>query len=224
MSLADRLFGVSLCALCVILTLNSNFYLFLYATTLAGVLVLWTRKTQILEQRFYTLALPCTFIALVAVTPNNPFTDLPVATVMAVSFVCGLASAYCTEQVVRTAAILIGASLSVQACYAVVTGFPQTLMWNGRLSLLFDHPAVLAHVASWPALYLVCQEQSKSRLFLGITLIILCICLGVVAMTTSRGVFVGLLFSAIFLLCTRFRAHVRAVTVAGILFSLQPLS
>lgn len=212
----------------LMLTFNCGVYRTLYAAAFWGIFLLYAHRREIdwaLAPK--TVVLPLLFCFYVAVTPGAFFKDLPLAETMFLSYVLGFSGAiFCGRRFACVAGSLL-AGLLAGVFIFIVRGFPADMLWNGRLALFFDHPAVLAFIAGFVFLYFV--ESSVGYGFRERCLAVVgCgVCLGIVAFCASRGTYLALLVSGGFLTFLVFRRYVLpllgAVIMGGaLLFAVLP--
>ena len=140
----------------LVLMLNRGVYLTLYAASFWGIFLLYAHRREI-DWMFAlkTACLPLLFCLYVAVTPGAFFKDMPLGETMFLSYVLGFSGAFfCGRRFTyAVGSLLVG--LVAAVLLFLVRGFPPEMLWNGRLALFFDHPAVLAFIAGFVFLYLM---------------------------------------------------------------------
>ena len=202
----------------LMLTFNRGVYLTLYAATFWGVLLLYVHRRGI-DWAFAlkTASLPLMFCFYVMVTPGAFFKDMPLGETMLLSYILGISGAvFCGPRFLYvTRSILAG--LVAGLLVFLLRGFPPDMLWNGRLALFFDHPAVLAFVAGFVFLYAVVNSAryrfKEKYLWLAGSVV----CLGIVAFCASRGTYLALLVSGGFLAFFAFRRYALSIFLGGLM-------
>lgn len=190
----------AVCSVFFILPFNRGIYLTLYTAGLIGLVGLisfWRAG------RFGTLPfvvwLPLLFCLYVVVTPGCFFKDMPLGETMFLSYVTGLAIAVFLAEKLWYACVCSLVGLCFSLIWFVLRGFPQDMMWNGRLRLFFNHPSVLSFIAGILFVYFlgVLREQTPTRKKIAIVGCI--IGFGIIVFCAARGTYLALAVSGAFL-------------------------
>lgn len=203
------LLGSLISLLFFMLTFNRGVYLTLYAAAFWGMYLLYVHRRQI-DWAFAlkTASLPLLFCFYVMVTPGAFFKDMPLGEVMILSYLLGLSGAifWRSSFICVTGSLLLGFMIGL--LIFLFRGFPSDMVWNGRLALFFDHPAVLAFIAGFAFLYFVDNSTRYTSKIKYLSWVGAVICLGIVAFCASRGTYLALLVGSFFLLFFAFRRYV----------------
>lgn len=212
----------------LMLTFNCGVYRTLYAAAFWGIFLLYARRKEIDWTRaLKTASLPLLFCFYAVVTPGAFFKDMPLGETMLLSYVLGISGAiFCGPRFTCVAGSLL-AGLVAGLLVFLLRGFPLDMLWNGRLALFFDHPAVLAFIAGFVFLYLVENSTRYSSPAKHLSLAGAALCLGIVAFCASRGTYLALLVSGGFLTFFSFRRYALPLLGAlmvgmAILFAMLP--
>lgn len=227
---------LALCALFLAVSVNRSVYPLLYLTAALALVPLYGLLRPVPPARWNNslrtalpLFLPLAFILYVAVSPGGRLcTDLPLATVMFAALLCGvgveLASAkdgHADTGMARLAPAMLVLLLSLggQALWYFLSG-QQSFLWDTRLTLLFDHPNALGHVAVWGVLfgmaYLPDSYVRSPRLLL-LWVPGLLLGLSIVVLAGSRGVYAGLVLGSLPILLLVYRRVLVPLVLVGVL-------
>ena len=215
----EKLLLLALCGMFFMLPLNRGIYLALYLLSGVGAIELLVfRKAGRLPSFPPVLYLPLLFCLYVAVTPGNFFKDLHLAEIMFLSYVSGVSVAVFLPDKIQYAAGCSLVSLGFSLTYFFVRGLPEVMLWNGRLRLFFDHPAVLSFISGMVLIVLLgalhsCRRPGR-RLFMGAACLVI---FGIIVSCGARGTFLALAVSSLFLAFTIYRRYwLRFLIVAGV--------
>lgn len=215
------------CLLFVMLTFNRGVYVTLYAAALLGLALLYVNRKAFRPADWALPALPLLFFFYVAITPGAWFKDMPTGETMFLSYAAGLGvAAFCGGRVGYAAGSLF-AGLTTSLILFVLRGFPQDMVWNGRLALFFDHPAVLSFIAGAVFLYFMDRMGGRPGSRKWPDVAACAVCLGIVVFCSSRGTYLALLTGSGFLTLFVFRRYAARIFLAlavsmGILFMALP--
>lgn len=215
------------CLLFVMLTFNRGVYVTLYAAALLGLALLYAKRKAFRPADWTLPALPLLFFFYVAITPGAWFKDMPTGETMFLSYAAGLSvAAFCGGRAAYAAGSLF-AGLTASLLLFVVRGFPQDMVWNGRLALFFDHPAVLSFIAGAVFLYFMDRMGRKPDSRKWPAAAACAVCLGIVVFCSSRGTYLALLAASGFLTLFVFRRYAARIFLAlalsmGVLFVALP--
>ncbi|AAS95151.1 exopolysaccharide production protein, putative [Nitratidesulfovibrio vulgaris str. Hildenborough] len=152
----EGLFLGMLTGLFVMLGLNRGVYPFMWGAGITALFLLYRVCRRSEMACFAQVALlPFVFIGYVMLSPSDFGADFPLGGMYLCAYLTGLSLGF-----VRPRAMwipLLGLALVIVLSLPVgwlVVG-RETLFFHGRLKLFFHHPAVLATLALWCALYLV---------------------------------------------------------------------
>lgn len=214
-------FYLSLCVTFFLLSINHGFYIGLYVCSFTSLFLLikffYTKNIKITIS-LGIIIFPLLFCLFVIVTPGNFFKDMPVGEGLFLSYISGFAaSIFCRKKEWNFSfSFLIGIFLSFLTY--IILGFPPSMEYDGRLTLLFFHPSVLANVCS--LFFIVFYSQYA---FLGInrkiiSIIGCCLYLLIVFLCYSRAAYLALLVSLIFLTLIMFRKYIFYIFTIIIIF------
>ncbi len=209
----------SVCSLFFMLPFNQGVYVTLYAAGLMGLVglfIFWN------ADRFSVfpsvLWLPLLFFLYVAVTPGCLFKDMPLGETMFLAYTTGVAAAVFLSGKLWYAGVCSLVGLCLSFAWFVLRGFPQDMMWNGRLRLFFDHPSVLSFIAG---LLFVCflgtlrgQKTARKK----IAIMGCSVGFGVVIFCAARGTYLALAVSSAFLALVvyhRYWLRIALISVIG---------
>lgn len=170
------------------------------------------------------VALPALlFILYVTLTPGRLFADMPVGVVMLTAFLTGAGFVLSSPTAsglpcLRLGMFVLLLSLAAQTLWFCLSG-SQDMLWNYRLSLVFDHPNVLGYVAAWAMFFGAISLPDmwlRSSAWRYIWLAAFAVAVIMVAFAGSRGVYIGVILGFIpVLLSVYFRWCVR-ILLAGL--------
>lgn len=227
-SLMATIFYLSLCITFFLLSINHGFYIGLYISGCISLFLLvnfFYKENIIINNYLYIAILPLLFCFFVTVTPGNFFKDMPVGEGIFLSYMSGFAaSIFCKEKIWNFPfAFLLGIFLSLLAY--IILGFPSNMRYDGRLTLLFFHPSVLANVCSlfiinFYSQYIYTDTNRKIISIIGCSAYLL-----IVFLCYSRATYLALLVSLGFLTLLIFRKYIFYIFITSticivILFSL----
>lgn len=229
---------VLLCALLTALTMNRGVYNLLHLLT-AGTLgcILLAPKEFCSPRSSSLLLLPAAFFLFVAISPGHLFSDMPLASIMVCAFICGMGiclsdsrvtdSTASTGHMPSTTASVLSlpllllpclcalASLNTALLWAFCAESPQ-MLWDTRITLLFDHPNALGYATSMVLLGCAVYFRRIPRTWLLPGLVLMGGGLFIVALAGSRGVYVGLAFGALPVLFLLYRRQLLFIVLGGL--------
>lgn len=214
---SDTFFKGIVCLLFFVLYLNRWTYMTLYvAGALACIKLFVQYKDKIRARRAFFLV-PLPFIAYVTLTPGNFFTDMPLGEVMILAYLTGIASYICIDNIKEYISFSLLLSLVLSLLVFTVSGFPEEMFWNGRLALFFDHPSVLSFISGILFLLLIPMYFSEKGIKKYIAAAGCCVCIAVIGACGSRGTWLALGISSIFLCIFLYRKYLKLIAILGVI-------
>lgn len=229
---------VLLCVLFTALTINRGVYSLLYLLA-TGTVACLTHKQYSFPRNSFYLLLPAAFFLFVGISPGALFSDMPLATIMACAFICGMGiclsdaerlpvssckTASFMESLLNLPLLLVPVlcalvSLNTALLWTFCVESPQ-MLWDTRITLLFDHPNALGYATSMALLGCAVYFRQIPRRWLLPSLILMSGGLFIVAMAGSRGVYAGLALAALPVLILLYRRQLLYITLGGLTVAL----
>lgn len=202
------------------LSVNSGVYNMLLLTSMLTCMCMPLRRVP----GALLVALPALlFILYVTLTPGRLFADMPLGVVMLTAFLTGAGFVLFSPTAsglpcLRLGMFVLLLSLFVQTLWFCLSG-SQDLLWNYRLSLVFDHPNVLGYVAAWVMFFgfiSLPDMWRRSSVWRYIWLVAVAGAVIIVAFAGSRGVYIGVILGFIPVLFSVNRRWCVRILLAGL--------
>lgn len=125
---------------------NRGIFISLYLATLLGFMLLYPILKKDYTIFVHYLWIPFLFFAYIALTPGMLFKDINLSGTMFFSFIVGVSFAIFLKDKLWYIGCGMLFALIASLIIFLVRGFPEDMLWNGRMRLFFDHPSVLSFI------------------------------------------------------------------------------
>ncbi len=198
-----------------ILPFNRGVFIALYLAGLLGILKLHSIWENNQITLLSLLWIPSLFFIYICVTPGMVFKDINIGINMLVAFVVGVSSAIFIREKIWYVGCGILFSLIFSLIIFAIRGFPEDMVWNGRICLFFDHPSVLSFISGLVFLFFLNGIEKQNLMRKKIAIIGCIVSFTIMVFCAARGTFLAITISSIFLGIMVYRRHwIRLILVS----------
>lgn len=196
---SNTVFFVAVYVLFFMLFFNRGIFISLYLATLLGFMLLYPILKKDYTIFVHYLWIPFLFFAYIALTPGMLFKDINLSGTMFFSFIVGVSFAIFLKDKLWYIGCGMLFALIASLIIFLVRGFPEDMLWNGRMRLFFDHPSVLSFITGLLFLFFVNKWNTQNPGRKKIATIGSFISFSIVALCAARGTFLAVALGSIFL-------------------------